>query len=122
MAGGSSKKKEIESGVEVRRRALIRQGVLLGDGGLLVVAGEGFVHHLLVWLSGEEADHRHDDEPGQHGKGAAVDGGLEQRGEGKGPGGVGDQVQAHENGAEQEGHPAGGLGRFFPVQAVQEGG
>lgn len=106
----------------MQRRALIRQGVLLGDGGLLVVAGEGLVHHLLVRLGGKQADHRHDDEPGHHGKGTAVDGGLEQRGEGKGPGGVGDQVQAHENGAEQEGHPAGDLGRFFPVQAVQEGG
>lgn len=75
--GRGQLEEEIGSGVEVQRRALIRQGVLLGDGGLLVVAGEGLVHHLFVRLGGKQADHRHDDEPGHHGKGAAVDGGLE---------------------------------------------
>ena len=74
------------------REGSLTQCILLRNRCLFFVAGEGFIHHGLIRLFGEQAHHRDDHKACQHGEGAAVDRGLQQGGESKPSGGGGDQI------------------------------
>ena len=77
---------------------LTAQGHFLCDRNLFIIAGKGMFHQFLIRFSREQAHDWNQNQPGQHGKCAAVDGRLQKAGEIRAE----EQIQKHDTGTKQE--------------------